>query len=224
MEILQKQGVATLDRPRLIAASEILSGGMRTVLTRAGPRIRKLRRALLSQLGLAAVVQYQPLQMRNAREYILDLLSDPEEPTNINDPDVQGMKLYMSRFTKYMPVGSHVVDGWPILKYVPFVTSDLRRWHREETSFYKRLINNIRDKMAAHIAQPCFTSYLLEHQQQFDLNDNELGFLTGSMYGAGSETTAAALMFMVMAAAKYPEEAAKVRTQLDAIIGHSRRM
>ena len=96
MEILQKQGVATLDRPRLIAASEILSGGMRTVLTRAGPRIRKLRRyvstydissrsvlndpfrALLSQLGLAAVVQYQPLQMRNAREYILDLLSDPE--------------------------------------------------------------------------------------------------------------------------------------------------
>lgn len=69
------------------------------------------------------------------------------EPTNINDPDVQGMKLYMSRFTKYMPVGSHVVDGWPILKYVPFVTSDLQRWHHEEASFYKRLINNIREKM-----------------------------------------------------------------------------
>lgn len=31
-------------------------------------------------------------------------------------------------------------------------------------------------------------------------------------------------MFMVMAAAKYPEEAAKVRVQLDAVIGYNRRM
>lgn len=43
-EILQKHGVDTVDRPRFIAAHEIISGGMRTVLTGAGPRIRKLRR------------------------------------------------------------------------------------------------------------------------------------------------------------------------------------
>lgn len=44
MEILQKHGVDTVDRPRFIAANEILSGGLRTVLTGAGPRIRKLRK------------------------------------------------------------------------------------------------------------------------------------------------------------------------------------
>ena len=44
MEILQKHGVDTVDRPRMIAANELLSGGMRTVLIPAGLRIRKLRR------------------------------------------------------------------------------------------------------------------------------------------------------------------------------------
>ena len=35
---------------------------------------------------------------------------------------------------------------------------------------------------------PSFTSYLLDHQREFDLTDEELAYLAGSMFGAGSDT------------------------------------
>lgn len=69
------------------------------------------------------------------------------DPTYSDDPQLLQMKLYMMRFGKYMPVGSHVVDNWPILKYVPFATAELRRWHREESEFYEKLVREIREKM-----------------------------------------------------------------------------
>ena len=37
-------------------------------------------------------------------------------------------------------------------------------------------------------AQPCFTTYLLEHQEESGLSDDELAYLAGSMFGAGSDT------------------------------------
>jgi hypothetical protein len=46
MEILEKEGAATADRPRSIAAGETLSGGMRLVLTLLGRDSRKCGGAL----------------------------------------------------------------------------------------------------------------------------------------------------------------------------------
>lgn len=44
MDIMQKNGGDLVDRPRSIAAGELFSGGMRTLLIRQGDRLRKLRR------------------------------------------------------------------------------------------------------------------------------------------------------------------------------------
>ena len=41
---MEKEGAALVDRPRNISAGEILSGGMRVLLTRYGDRFRKMRR------------------------------------------------------------------------------------------------------------------------------------------------------------------------------------
>lgn len=41
---MQKHGADLVDRPRQVAASEIVSGGMRTLLIGAGDRIKKLRK------------------------------------------------------------------------------------------------------------------------------------------------------------------------------------
>jgi hypothetical protein len=67
-------------------------------------------------------------------------------------------------------------------------------------------------------AEPCFVTYLLEHQRDYALSDAELAYLFGSMFGAGSDTvsrgavafklivdnlvtqTAAAISFTIMAA------------------------
>ena len=44
MDILIKHSGETMDRPRQVAAFEILSGGMRVVMTPAGDRIKRYRK------------------------------------------------------------------------------------------------------------------------------------------------------------------------------------
>ena len=46
MDIMEKEGAALADRPRNISAGETLSGGMRTLLTPAGDRFKKMRRCV----------------------------------------------------------------------------------------------------------------------------------------------------------------------------------
>jgi cytochrome P450 len=67
-----------------------------------------------------------------------------------------------------------------------------------------------------------FGKYLLERQQELELSDNETAYLAGSMFGAGSDTTASAISISIMAAACFPKAQAKVQEELDNVIGKER--
>jgi len=69
-----------------------------------------------------------------------------------------------------------------------------------------------------------FGKYLIERQKELELSDDETAYLAGSMFGAGSDTTASAISVAVMASACYPEAAERVRKELDSAIGKERRM
>lgn len=71
-------------------------------------------------------------------------------------------------------------------------------------------------------AQQSFGKYLIERQNELELSDEEMAYLAGSMFGAGSDTTASAISIAVMAAACYPEAQAKVQEELDTVIGRER--
>lgn len=62
----------------------------------------------------------------------------------------------------------------------------------------------------------------MERQSDYGLSNDELAYLAGSMFGAGSDTTAAAISVVVMAAACFPETQRRVQKQLDAVIGRDR--
>ena len=67
-----------------------------------------------------------------------------------------------------------------------------------------------------------FGKYLLERQKELELSDNETAYLAGSMFGAGSDTTASAISISIMAAACFPKAQAKVQEELDNVIGKER--
>jgi len=67
-----------------------------------------------------------------------------------------------------------------------------------------------------------FGKYLLEKQKEFELSEDETAYLAGSMFGAGSDTTASAISIGVLAAACYPKAQAKVQEELDAVVGRER--
>ena len=67
-----------------------------------------------------------------------------------------------------------------------------------------------------------FGKYLLERQQELELSDNETAYLAGSIFGAGSDTTASAISISIMAGACFPKAQAKVQEELDNVIGKER--
>jgi len=52
-----------------------------------------------------------------------------------------------------------------------------------------------------------------------ELTDDETAYLAGSMFGAGSDTTASGISIAVMAAATHPEAQRRVQEELDAVLG-----
>ncbi|CAL1703574.1 unnamed protein product [Somion occarium] len=245
IDIMQKHGSELADRPRSVAAGEIFSGDMRTLLVGAGERLKKLRRALHSQLQSTTAQQYGSLQYRNAKNYVRNMLSDPEHhldhgrtyaasvileltyskttPTKYADKEVQDVMKNVNRMFAALKIGAYIVDTFPFLKYIPLGgVSELRRFHKEELGLFKSQLNSAREKLSQSIAQPSFATYLLENQGQYDLSNDELAYLAGSMFGAGSDTTASGLGIITMAAATHPEELKKVQSQIDAVVGRDR--
>lgn len=77
-ELMEKEGAVLVDRPRLVAASEIVSQGMRLIFAGSGERFRRLRKAAHTHLQPKAVEVYQDMQIEGAMNVILSILNDPE--------------------------------------------------------------------------------------------------------------------------------------------------
>ncbi|EIM88728.1 cytochrome P450 [Stereum hirsutum FP-91666 SS1] len=244
MDILEKEGVSSADRPQNIAASDILSGGKRLLLLGVGERFRKSRKALHKHLYPRMAASYEPLQAFNAKILIRDILDDADDhwehakryagsvilsltygkpsPSNKSDPNVAIINEGLVRVGEASRPGAYYVEQLPWLKYIPFYGMKLRRWHREELAMFREQLNGVRDDMAKGKARPSFGRYLVEKQENLGLSDDEAAYLAGSMFGAGSETTASGISVVIMAAALYPEAQAAVARELDKVVGPDR--
>nr|GAT43916.1 cytochrome P450 [Mycena chlorophos] len=246
VDIMEKEGVHLADRPVSIAGGETLSGGMRTLLIPNGERLRKLRKALHAQLRPVVAAEYQPIQQLNAQHHILDILRDPAKHmvhaqgyatsvilsltygkptrTSSDDPIIQEVSAAQGRLGAALIPGAYMVDEWPALRYVPGYLAELRRQHQMELALFRSQLDVVRDAMAGQDveARPCFARTILERQAEYGLSYDEVAYLAGSMFGAGSGTSASAISIVVMAAAAFPETQLRVQEQLDAIVGSSR--
>lgn len=75
---MEKEGSALADRPPMIAADELLSGGNRITLIGSGERFRRFRKAIHTHLQVKAVEMYKDTQFEHAKALILDILDDPK--------------------------------------------------------------------------------------------------------------------------------------------------
>lgn len=244
IDIMEKEGAALVDRPTSISAGETLSGGMRVLLTPAGERFKKMRRALHSHLQPKVVQSYGPVLMRNARQHIIDILEDPSQhqehakrysasvvmylaygkaPKGRDDPNIAAVNRCLTRLGVTIRPGVWKVDIYPWLKYVPGYLDELKEGHREELTLFKTQLALVKQAMERGEEVPdSFGKYLLQRQAELELSDDETAYLAGSMFGAGSDTTASAISVSILAAACYPEAQKRVQEELDQVIGNQR--
>ncbi|KAG2049577.1 cytochrome P450 [Suillus hirtellus] len=245
VDIMEKQGRMLADRPRLIAAGEILSRGLSLGFCHAGDRLRRMRRVLHTHLQPKSADAYQPLQMSQARSLILNILDDPSNfqnhaitcaastvlkvaygktsPTSATDHEVREARHLISRFRTVLRPGAYWVDSIPWLKYLPWYALDLKDDSKRATRLYTDQLNRVKLQMQRNEdIGPSFSKYVIENRHLYNLTEMEMAYLSGSFFAAGTETTATAICMVLMAAAHFPEEQAKVQAELDAVIGRER--
>ncbi|KAG0699188.1 cytochrome P450 [Suillus ampliporus] len=243
VDIMEKQGASVADRPRLVAAGEMLGGGVTALFTRAGSRLRRMRRALHAHLQPRAAAQYQPLQMSHAKDTVLNILEDPfnfhdhvgtyavttimkvaygeTTPTSANE--VETIREHFQLLRTAVRPGGYLVDSIPWLKYLPWYGQELKHGFERNQQLFTYRLNHVRQQMQSkEDIGPSFVKDVLQNDQVYDLTDRELAFLAGSFLSAGTETTTLAICTVLMAAACFPEEQAKVQAELDAVVGRHR--
>ncbi|KAG2068658.1 cytochrome P450 [Suillus decipiens] len=243
-DIMEKEGGSLADRPRHIAAGEMFSNGMGIVLARSGDRLRRLRKALHIHLQPKAVETCQDIQRKHAIDFILDMLNDPKNhqnhahryavsvilrvtygksaPTAGTDPEVASIRRGTDNFQAVMRPGAYLVDRVPLLRYLPGYGKQLYEWHHEELELYRHLLRRVKNEMDQNIASSSFAKTQLENTEQHRLSTDEMSYLAGSLFGAGSETTAVGITAIIMAAACHPLAQAKVHEELDMVVGSDR--
>ncbi|KIK41434.1 hypothetical protein CY34DRAFT_761792 [Suillus luteus UH-Slu-Lm8-n1] len=243
VDIMEKQGKLVADRPRL-AAGEIVTRGLSIILARAGDRFRRSRRALQSHLQPKSAEEYQPLQMSQAKNMILNLLDDPDNfqnhattyaastilkvaygkttPTSATDPEIREARKLTRRLRTILRHGHYLVDSIPWLKYLPGYAPELQDEFERTKRLYTGQLNRVKLQMNNEDIGPSFAKYILENEHLYGFTEIQMAYLAGAFFGAGTETTAMAICTVLMAATHFPEEQARVQDELDEVIGRKR--
>ncbi|KAG2136697.1 cytochrome P450 [Suillus clintonianus] len=241
VEIMENQGKSVADRPRSISAGELFSGGMSLTFAPVGERFRRMRKALHSHLQPKAAETYQPLQSSHAKNVVLNILDDPHNfrnhvlsyaattvmkvaygkstPTSATHPEVIELHRNMEVFAKLLRPGAFLVDSIPWLKYLPWYGRELKRGYETYKRIHTGQLNRVGEQIKSNEdTGPSLARFILENREH-GLGETESAFLVGSMFSAGSDTTGSAICTVLMAAARFPEEQAKVQAELDAVVG-----
>ncbi|KAG2142378.1 cytochrome P450 [Suillus clintonianus] len=245
VDIMEKQGGSVADRPRLIAAGEILDGGLSITFAHVGSRLRQMRRALHTHLQPKAAVEYEPLQTSHAKNTVLDILENPVNfqnhagtyaattimkiaygkatPTSATDPEVIQARRHLRIFRIARRPGTYLVDTIPWLRYLPWYGQELKREFKRQNQLYTDQLNRVKQQIGSNVdAGPSFAKYALENVKFLGLTEMEIASLAGTFFTAGSDTTALAICTVLMAAACFPEEQAKVQAEIDVVVGRNR--
>ena len=83
-------------------------------------------------------------------------------------------------------------------------------------------MEEVRQRRQKGVIRGCFADDLLEGQKASGLNDEQLGYLAGSLLEAGSDTTSATVLCFILAMLKWPEVQRKAQAELDRVIGAGR--
>ncbi|WOO84896.1 Cytochrome P450 monooxygenase yanC [Vanrija pseudolonga] len=243
---MEKNARDTADRPSNLVADEIFSHGKRTLLVGHNERWRRLRRALHHPLQPSSARDLRDVQERLASTVVRDLLHSPARfqdhiqtyaaslvvymaygrrtPARYSDPDIRKVVDGGKHLGILLRPGNYALfntNRW--LQYVPGTLRTVHAWAAEELALYRSQLADVQRRVATDPTSvaPCFGTYLLENKAKFELEDDDIAYLLGSVFGAGSDTSSSAISIVVMAAATHLAEQKAVQAELDRLCGSS---
>ncbi|KAL4878052.1 cytochrome P450 [Aspergillus karnatakaensis] len=243
-DLLRERGTYYSSREYLPMASGILSRELRPLLLPYNDRWRRGRR-LMHQLTMpVAADSYQPVQDYESKKLLVSLLQDPAGYEKWFEQYASGVILRVG-FGKWLESadqieriirvnhnlervaspGAYLVDSFPILAHLPEFLAPFkregRRLHEEELGLFRELQADVRNELqrGTKAYLKSFTRTFLENQEIYRLSDDEGAYVIGTLFEAGSGTTAAAMMSFCLAMCHFPDWQKKMQDELDIHVG-----
>ncbi|SJX62433.1 related to Cytochrome P450 [Sporisorium reilianum f. sp. reilianum] len=240
--ILERQSGVSSDRPWQIMAGELISDNRRMLTLGYGARWRLYRKVMHEVLqdkaareyervqrteGLVAMLhlgrdgkRFQEVFKRYAASVIMQVTYD-YRVERLDDPVIHQVEECLTSLAYWIRPGTSMLDRYPALMWLPTPLNPWKRTglqlrQREQTLFLAQW-HRVRERVKRSQCQPCFVSKVQERQHELALTDAEGASMAGSLFGAGSDTTASGLAIFVMAVCAFPHVLAKLQHEIDRV-------
>ncbi|VDC06014.1 unnamed protein product [Peniophora sp. CBMAI 1063] len=245
-QLLEKRGESYSNRPRLVTAHEILSGGLRGLSSSYNEHWKKWRKVQHDGMSARQALVYRDHQTLEAAILLRDLARDTSQyreailrfaasvvlsisygrrVSSIEDHVVAYQVKTAQVFLQATIPGKNIVDMFPALLRLPRAL----QWFRwkydamfaDDVQFYQSMVDDVRQRISAGTHKESMTSRALADTDS-GLTQTELSYFVAAPFGAGLHTTAGSIQYAIFAALLYPESARKAQQELDEVIGKDR--
>ncbi|EMD33484.1 hypothetical protein CERSUDRAFT_118063 [Gelatoporia subvermispora B] len=243
-ELLGSRSANYSSRPPLVYAGKYQSNNKRMVLLPYGETLKKQRAAFHQMLQPRVVGAYEAIQELESLKLLHDMINRPLDANRhcqrfsaslvfhlaygkrLGDDgaDLDAVLNVLQNFVRDTYPGAHLVDTFPILDLLPDFLApwrqEARRKHVGDMKLYNRLTLEVKQRMEnGEEDLECFAARLWDQQAKsgFDLED--LSYVAGTAFEAGTDTTAATVVWFLMAMLLYPDTMRKAHAELDRVLG-----
>lgn len=246
-DLLRERGNLYSSREQLPMAAQLMSRNLRTLLLPYGELWRRGRKLMHTLTMPAAATSYQPLQIYESERLIYDLLRTPGDYERLferyagalivrlaygkavetgDEEFIRSALQIVHTVERVASPGAYLVDTIPALMYLPEWLAPFKRegkrLHDFEITFFRQLMDEVRQKMKDGTATRCFARTWIEKKDDFGLQDDEAAYVIGTLFEAGAGTTAAAMMSFCLAMCHYPEWQNEIQREVDRVVGDDR--
>jgi hypothetical protein len=140
-----------------------------------------------------------------------------------DEPYVRRILQVVHNVERVASPGAYLVDTIPLLKYLPSFMAPFKReaaeLHQKEIGLFRELLVDVKLEMDQGEAPVCFARTYWENQDEYGLSVDEAAYVIGTLFEAGSGTTAAAMMSFILTMCLHPEWQEKGQKEVDEICG-----
>ncbi|KAL4912096.1 cytochrome P450 [Aspergillus aurantiobrunneus] len=243
-DLLRERGSLYSSREYLPFASGLLSDNMRPLFLPYNDLWRRARRLMHRLTMNSAASSYEPVQDYESKKLLAYFLRKPRDYEKWFELYASGV-VYRIGFGRWIErgdeadfkriigvgktvervasPGAYLVDSFPVLNVLPPALAPFKReaacLHAEELGLFRKLQQDVRDEVLRGSAPKSFTRSFLENQGTYQLSDDEGAYVIGTLFEAGSGTTAAAMMSFCLTMCHHPEWQSKMQDELDHQVG-----
>ncbi|PVH69065.1 cytochrome P450 [Cadophora sp. DSE1049] len=243
-ELLRERGNIYSSREQLPMAAALVSDNLRPLMLPYNDRWRRGRK-LMHRIAMPVVAAtYEPAQSHESKRLVYHLLRDPagydkhfqlysgglifrigygKRLLSSDEPYLRRIVAVNHNLERIASPGAYLVDTVPVLKYLPTWIAPFKkeaaRLHAEELELFRQLLSDVRTEAQQGRSNPCFALTFINEQDKFELSDDEGAYVVGTMFEAGSGTTAAAMVSLCQIMTLYPEWQKPMWEEVDRVCG-----